>query len=79
MTWTNIQIQERAKRKRNRARGLLTPPGTPSREYRPSGGTVFKPIGSRPIGIELGHEYANILARLNLLLTPWWMRRGKKD
>ena len=42
---TKIQTQERAKRKNNRVkmRGLLTPPGTPPRQYWPGALTIVFP------------------------------------
>ncbi len=66
-----IQIQERAKRKRNRLNmmGLRQPPGTKPREYKPSGKPVWKPMPKTPT---LG--YGDILGRINLLLSPWWRR-----
>lgn len=41
---TKIQIQNRARRKRNRMRGLPTPHGTRPLEYRQSGKPIFKPM-----------------------------------
>lgn len=67
-----IQIQERAKRKRNRLNqgGLRTPPGTHPGVHKVSGEPVFKPIEGGA-GFNLDH----FLERINLLLTPWWRRR----
>jgi len=76
MVLTKIQAQERAKRKRNRLkmRGLLTPPGTPTRRYRPVSGPAWKGprIGALP-------DLGGMLTRLNLLLTPWGRRRLKQE
>ena len=72
MTLTKIQMQERAKRKRNRMRGLPTPPGTHPREYRPSGTPIFKPM-PRP-----GELSPGFLEALNLTLFSrlrWGLRR----
>lgn len=73
MSLTKIQRQERDKRNRNRLKmcGQLTPPGTQPRVYRPCGEPIFRPI-QRELGL------GDIMARLNLLLTPWWMRKRKE-
>lgn len=73
---TKIQMQERAKRNRNRLkmRGKLMPKGTPPREYRPVAEPAVHP-SRRPMGV---FEAAAALDRLNLLLPAWLHLLRKK-
>jgi len=66
---TKIQIQNRARRKRNRMRGLPTPPGTRPREYREAGAPIFKPVPLYGVG-------PDFISTLNRFLNPrhWWRR-----
>ena len=72
---TKIQIQERAKRKRSRMRGLPTPPGTRPMEYRQSGKPIFKPM---PRPGELGPGFLEAL-NLTLFRRLGWRRRPKTE
>lgn len=76
MTLTNIQIRERAKRKKNRIKmlyGLPTPQGTKPRAYEPKGEPIFKPAPiPRP-------DLSHLFEVLNLRWLPWWRRRERPE
>ena len=54
--------------------GLRQSPGTKPREYRPSAQPAWRPmLKTTPSGFDFG----DLLAKVNLLFTPWWRRRFK--
>jgi hypothetical protein len=71
---TSIQLQERARRRRERMkmRGLPAPPGTKPSVFMRTGEPIFKPMAAGPVSVlDMG--------RLTMVL-PWLLRRkGKRE
>lgn len=70
---TNIQLQERAKRRRNQRRGLMQPPGTHVYAFAPTGKPWMKPGFSIPSCFDLG-GFWGLMAGL-LMIPKFWKRK----
>jgi hypothetical protein len=69
-TLSNIQLEEKAKRKHNRLNmmGLLTPPGTRSREHRLPEAPVWRPMTKT--------MFPDFLGVFRTMFAPWWKRKA---